>query len=329
MTHDDHDPAALTDAELDRLLAEAHDDLLRHTERYTDPTRGLLAFMGDDAATTGPEPQSPGHGRDLVILELRHLIRRTEEQLPGGITELRDALIRANLSSPDTRYLGFLLTLTQAVTAANATHNAFYRSRDVRDFTHDHDLTRAVALALDLARDFDDDAILNHALSLAYARADGLDHAVDRALDRHYVLDCARSLVADLCQALANAPAVHLARDFKSNLGLVRVRAHAVGLARKIVRTHHLGLIDDLAGTLVHLVAATFDSAPLDLSGVNLSHLKDMDLEALAGAVWTRATTWPTTGIRELVEQHSEEIGDGVFQVRRGTEHDPHDSVLA
>ncbi|MGH3241099.1 MAG: hypothetical protein ACRDNL_12020 [Spirillospora sp.] len=79
---------------------------------------------------------------------------------------------------------------------------------------------------------------------------------------------------------------------------------------------------------LVRAVASALEAESVNLSGANVSHLRDLDLDVLAGAVWNRDTTWPAN-VREMVEHHSEEIGDGVFQVRWGTERDPHDSVLA
>ena len=40
-------------------------------------------------------------------------------------------------------------------------------------------------------------------------------------------------------------------------------------------------------------------------------------VEILEGVTWTDQTRWPP-GIKELVWEASEEIGDGVYQVRTG-----------
>jgi hypothetical protein len=45
---------------------------------------------------------------------------------------------------------------------------------------------------------------------------------------------------------------------------------------------------------------------------MEIRHLRTLD-----GVTWTRETTWPP-GITRQVEEHSEEIRPGVYQVRLG-----------
>ncbi|GAA4234679.1 hypothetical protein GCM10022254_40120 [Actinomadura meridiana] len=335
MTDHVHDPDVLSDGELDRLLLDAHTDLLRYAREHTDPLTGLLVLMEDD--TTPPQPEPTHDSHDLVILELRALTRHTRRRLPEGIAELHHALVRANLPHPNSAYLAFLMTLTQAIiTVSDISH----------ELARDRDLARDLALGLtrDLARDLKlalgrnltrphvrtRDRVLNHALTLArdlfrdlaLTLAHDLDLALDLARDR--VLNHVLTLDRALDGALAMASDLDLPRDLTRDLARVLTRTRTRGLDHDLDH----GLTMEVADILVRAVASALASVPVNLSGVDASHLPIMDLEALAGTVWNRATTWPVN-LRELVEQHSEQIGDGMFQVRGGTERDPHGSVLA
>ncbi|MFI0481802.1 hypothetical protein [Actinomadura sp. 9N215] len=308
MTHHEHDddPAALTDPEFDRLLREAYDDLLRHTREHINPMTGLLAFMDDDAHPPQPEPTRNSDG--LVVLELRTLTQRTLKRLPEGILELRAALLRADLPNPNLKHLTYLMTLTQALITISDTR--LYVAR-----------ARATAQCLDLATDLD--SVRNIARDLG------------RATDLHF----ARSLAQDLAQDLYSARAIDrtfvlyhaLERNLANAIDPVRGPVHCPREVASVIATDldgKLGWSSESVFALVRAAASALGAESVNLSGMNVSHLRDIDLEALAGTVWNRATTWPAN-IRDLIEDHSEEIDDGVFQVRRGTERDPHDSVLA
>ncbi|WP_165969444.1 hypothetical protein [Actinomadura sp. KC06] len=287
----DHDPAALTDTELDRLLTEAHEDLLRHAREHTDPTTGLLAFMND-------------HRDDLVILELRTITHRTQKRMPEGVPELRDALLRADLSDPNLQHLTYLMTLTQALITVNDRYPSTARAA-ARDLARELDSARAVARALDLATDLDS----ARAIARDLARDPNSTRAIGHTLALYHALDRALGHAIDPVRG-----PTHCAREVT---GVI-----ANDLSGRLVWT------SKSVFALVQAVASALEAESVDLSGVDVSHLQDLDLEVLAGAVWNRATTWPAN-LRELVQRHSEEIGQGVFRVRGGTEHAPHDSVLA
>ncbi|MFI0410811.1 hypothetical protein [Actinomadura sp. 3N508] len=287
----DHDPAALSDTELDRLLLAAHDDLLRHAREHTDPTIGLLALMEDPSD-------------DLVVLELRALTHRTQKRMPEGVPELRDALLRADLPDPYLQHLTYLMTLTQALITVSDRYPNTARAA-AGDLARELDSARAVARALDLATD----------------------------------LDSARAIAGELARDPNSTRAV--ARTLALFEALYRALRHAIYPVRGLgdhARVVSEVIENDLNGrlvwtsksvfALVRAVASALEAASVDLSGVDVSHLQDMDLEVLAGAVWDRGTTWPAS-MRELVERHSEEIGEGVFRVRGGTEREPRGSVLA
>ncbi|RFS83693.1 hypothetical protein D0T12_22025 [Actinomadura spongiicola] len=283
MTHHDNDPATLPDNEHDRLLAEAHDDLLRHIQAHTDPIPSLLAFMEDD--TTPFQPAAGFHSRDLTILELRSLVHRTHGLLPEGLTELRDALLRADLPDPNTKYLALLTTLMQGLVTVCALQPA-HELELYRELQHDLVLAQKLAAALDLD--------LRSELAFAPDLANNLYSRLGKALDQ--TLDRGHAFSLDFAFFSSYRTDIH----------------HAVWVA----------------GQLIQAIAAALGAVPVNLSGVDASHLRDMNLETLAGTVWDRATSWPES-LRELVEWHSEEIRDGLFRVRGGTERDPHAFVLA
>ncbi|TMQ94150.1 hypothetical protein ETD83_24330 [Actinomadura soli] len=287
----DHDPAALTDAELDRLLLEAHDDLLRHAREHTDPTTGLLAFMDD-------------HSDDLVILELRALTQRTQKRMPEGVPELRDALLRADLPDPYLKHLTYLMTLTQALITVSDRYPNTARAA-AQDLARELGSARAIAQALGLATDLN----CAHAIAGDLARDPNSTRAVARTL----------ALFDALNRALRHA--IHSVRGFDDYARVV-AEVIDIDLNGRLIWTSKSVFV------LVRAVTSALEAESVDLSGVNVSHLRDLDLDVLAGAVWDRATTWPAN-LRELVERHSEEIGEGVFRVRRGTEREPQDSVLA
>ncbi|WUH98053.1 hypothetical protein OHR68_31810 [Spirillospora sp. NBC_00431] len=299
--HDHDDPAALTEPELVRLLWDAHDDLLRYTRAHTDPAARLLAFMDENASPSRPQPVHPSD--DLRILELRNLTHRVQRRLPEGFPELRDALLRADLPDPNLKHLSYLMTLTQALITVSDRYPQTARDLAL-DLARDLDAAGAAARDLGLTTDYGSACAIAWDLARdpASARAVGKVFALYRALDRA------------LCHAIdpARGPA-HCAREV---VGVI-----ATDLDHRFVWSSKSVFV------LVRAVASALEAEPVNLSGVDVSQLRDLDLEALAGAVWNRDTTWPVH-MRELIERHSEEIGDGVFRVRGGTELDPQGSVL-
>lgn len=293
MTHDDPNPAELTDDELDTLLAAAHDDLLHRLQQHTDPTAGLLALM-DDAPTTpdapAPAPAQPGtgpahHGR--TVIELRDLARG---YTPERTSEICHAMARAALPDTYTRCLVLALSLAIAVTAA----------------LDNLDVDLNLSIAFDLARDLD----LNLARDVARARD----------LARNLGLNSTRDLVPDLARARDRALdlAFDLARDRAFKL---------VNRAANLDRALDVNRVRQLGEHLVAAVAEALASVPADVSGADLSGLQVTNTDVLAGVLWTQETIWPQD-MRHLVEARSEEIRPGLYQVRGGTERDPHKQAL-
>jgi hypothetical protein len=72
---------------------------------------------------------------------------------------------------------------------------------------------------------------------------------------------------------------------------------------------------------------AEADLAGADLIGADLTGA-DLSSARLAGVIWTRRTLWPES-CRDMVEAASDEVEDGLFKVRDGTERVPSEPALA
>lgn len=156
---------------------------------------------------------------------------------------------------------------------------------------------RALTCALDLVRD--------------------LTFVFDRALERGLALALERDLT------LAFHLDFDLVRDHSLERDLERARARARDLVHAF--DHDLDRIP--IGDLVHAledarisaqcVVSRLNAQQVDASDADLSDMEIEHIEALDGVVWTRRTIWPPA-IAGQVEEHSAEIGDGVYQVRLG-----------
>lgn len=167
------------------------------------------------------------------------------------------------------------------------------------------EMIRKRALASDLLHD------LARAYDLAHAL--DLDFGLDRALD----LDLARDIAREVDHACARARA--LGHDDTP------VLVDVLDALRAMIDDRYLDHVDvhalvsqlDLSAGRARRTAADSRAQPVDASGADLSDLEIGDIDALDGVVWTRQTSWPP-GIARQVEEHSEEIGDGVYRMRLG-----------
>jgi len=191
----------------------------------------------------------------------------------------------------------------------------------------DRDFQRARAFARDLDRSL--------TRARAHIRARDLNVAYDlgSALTRVH----ARALNLDRILEHALGIALGIARDVDHVRGIARAIARDIGIARDRVRDLTRALDDDhdlaLHGTgppaisqenalaqvsaRVYTLTHALNELDVDVSGADLSGMKITYFDALDGVTWTRATTWPPE-IADQVEDHSEEIMPGVYQVRLG-----------
>ncbi|MCM3922117.1 hypothetical protein ND748_10660 [Frankia sp. AiPs1] len=193
-------------------------------------------------------------------------------------------------------------------------------------------LGRNLTLARDLAREFDLDLGWDLAFDLdaSYDRIRGLarylayDHAVvpaeadtltrDMAVD--LVLTRARVLARVLDRALDRMPSPgrELADAFVADLSHGRDLARACDRARALAEAFTIKPALDTAvnsALLDNLVRARNDFTEADLRDANLIGVP------LIGVRWSRTTRWPPAW-RELIEQRSEEVEPGVFEIRDG-----------
>ncbi|EIV96337.1 hypothetical protein [Frankia sp. QA3] len=193
-------------------------------------------------------------------------------------------------------------------------------------------LGRNLTLARDLAREFDLDLGWDLAFDLdaSYDRIRGLarylahDHAAvhaeadtltrDMAVD--LVLTRARVLARVLDRALDRMPSPGrgLADVFVTDLSHGRDLARACDRARALAEAFTVQPELDTAvnGALLDdLVRARNDFTEADLRDANLVGVP------LIGVRWSLTTRWPPAW-RELIEQRSEEVEPGVFEIRDG-----------
>lgn len=143
----------------------------------------------------------------------------------------------------------------------------------------------------------------------------------------------ARDLLETIDVAVGSAyrdcrPARQLA--FRLYLGLSRIlrrRQHGQGLRTDLGRACELArvFIDSLdrdpapglSRALALDIAGLLRAQQADVSAADLSGVEVRHMDVLDGVVWTRETTWPP-GIVDQVEEHSDEIGFGVYRLRVG-----------
>lgn len=173
----------------------------------------------------------------------------------------------------------------------------------------DRDLALVLARARDLTRDLN--PIRDRDLVRACVRA--RDRALDLTRDLKDTLTRDRDLARALNPDRALDPDLALDRD----LALTLARAHALTLTLTRARARDLEEALDRAHSSARRVASRLNAKQVDASDADLSDVEIEHIEALDGVVWTRRTIWPPD-IAGQVEEHSAEIGDGVYQVRLG-----------
>ncbi|WP_062436421.1 hypothetical protein [Herbidospora daliensis] len=189
----------------------------------------------------------------------------------------------------------------------------------------DRALDRVSGLGLDLDWDLDSYLGFEHNLDRDRRRARERDRERDLSLvftvARDLALALARDLVRDLALALGRALDRALTFDRAQAPALAQALNLAQVLDRDLTSTFDLACaqVVSLYENLGAIMARELIAIPLDVSGMDLSHLRVTDVNAVAGVMWTRSTIW-CADLREVVEDQSEEIRPGVYKVRDGDE---------
>lgn len=301
--HGNSHHAALSDRELDALLATANDELLRHVRRWTNPTTALLGIMAADSIHQPNAAIADEHTEAF-------LIREQEGDHALAAIEMR-ALAAA-----------FDYILDEHC-ACSLTH-ASYRV---------HDLDRAYDLALDL--------VLRRARTLAHELIHTLTCAVDHAFNPAFggAFDDALAQARNLGDAVEEATSIitALLDSLPPPRGLSRTRICAAAEAVALDLTEAGGNVEQLIRSIVRAgnLASRLDhafggrlnsirqlrSGQVDVSGTDLSRGNFPDLKVLDGVIWTPGTIWPVGVVADLLPR-SVEIALGVYQVRDGSERD-------
>jgi hypothetical protein len=141
--------------------------------------------------------------------------------------------------------------------------------------------------------------------------------------------DIAILLVCDIAKRLVRD--IDRARDIARATTLDSTLLTVGDRARTIVRdldpdpdTIYVPGCGDLSHDLdlAREIARELDAQQVDASGTDLSGMKIRYLAALNGITWTRRTTWPSD-IAGQVEEHSQVIRPGVYQVHLGDAREP------
>jgi hypothetical protein len=191
-------------------------------------------------------------------------------------------------------------------------------------------LDAALAYALDISKASTLTRNLIRDLSFAVTRAHHLTCLLDRALTH----DVAEALTHDIPLTLA------ITRDLDLELSFIRDRTIELdndldllpgltpGFVRSIARARHVARNLAREEEPARKLAALVQGIPVDVSGADLSELDVdfTDLTVLAGMVWSETTRWPP-GVVARLQAYSDDVKQGVFRVRGGTEREEAEGV--
>lgn len=331
----------LTDEQLDAVLHAAGKDLLAHVSATGDPAGALLALMEQGTMTSAQSDPAPDQA--VAVIEARvqtEAFLRTLDQTIPAINAYRSAAAApryVEVIERDGKQTATLievladrdraLGLTRELTCALNTDIESVRALE-SDLNRvgGLDLGLDISLALHLARGF----ALELAVDLEQARDVGLTQTHASGLER--ALAQARDGAVKLVRVVAvvRARARARIRDLQAVARLLPDAAVLRMCGVDVTLSAALGpdwdpLTADLQAVervtqILHsvLMAIRIDASDTDLSRLNLD---GESRNALSGVVWTANTRWPEA-LRTFVEQNSLRIGDGIYQVRPGADHD-------
>lgn len=345
----------MRDEDLDQWLASARQDLtdelgaaldveaglrdaLLPARRValTDDLRAVLDVDAGLAAIIPATSSAADEQRDDSAAASSETSTSADDQTVSATARLLNSLPDADRlalrGDPAIISLALVLLLAIAHIQARALDHAISRVRVLghgraRDRTYDR--VRALAHELDnrlaFARVSDPEIDLDHHLASASALARALNIELARdpedgladALHRH--VGFARDLDGHLALALA------LTRDLAGRLAREQTHNLARHIARDLDRSGDFDLdrhLESARGLQRDLGRARSDFTNADLREADLAG------SPLTGIRWSRATQWPPDW-KGQIEQRSEEVEPGVFEVRGGTEHADTSIVLA
>lgn len=359
---------ALSDSELDAVLARADADLLDHVRARTHPDQALLAMMATNdgnipvsaaaeatvcSATVACVPSD--HAVTVIAMRLRtrdidcglnQLLLQTDSMsgFVAAVAQLHVALVEADAIGntargrhhPPGRWRGlrWLALIVGACRAslrlaklAHLLKTPVVRLSAAADriprYEFDRETSELRSWVLELAGSAECDACGNSEIrSLCAALVQVVDDlsrdlpALDQSLTR------VRSLLHAVLPKYAEKT-----RKPRLKIGLWRRREIALSISG--LATQAIAAVETIEGADENLARAKslnpvkpLAAVEIDASGADLSTTDVSDLQMLEGVIWTDATTWPP-GTTEVIRAHSDAIGEGVYQVRRGNEHRP------
>ncbi len=270
------------DAELERILRDAHGDLLRHVRSAADPARAMAVIMGrfhvlDD------DPAQPAR---LTVLP---------DQAAEAI-EMRLALDEAwaRFTRARTHYAAVLESIDHVLTRPGSWNIGDYHRRHWPVGLRTPAKSSAPAVLPGLQ------SLANQAFLAA--RPDGSELALFTERQREYLAgDLVRAILPGTAHDL-EVEQIHLESAVDNLLDATEIYGRQVNYSDlRRVRDAVKDLIDviDAVAGIIGTSAGTLGMTVIDASGVDLSALALSGVDVLDGVRWTRGaahvedTTWP------------------------------------
>lgn len=302
------EPFGPDDASLERILKDAHDDLLRHVRSSADPAQAMAAIM-DRFHVLDDAPAEPSH---LTVSPAQ------AAKAIGTRLALREA--QARFTRDRTHSLAILDSIDFVLTRPGWWEIGWWRSR--------YSYVESPQVRAPLVRT----ELQSLADQVFFAARPGeSDLALFTEEQREYLAgDLVRAVLPGIAHDL-EVEEIHLESAVTRLAEATEIYGRQVNfsdLRRARSAVKNLADVIDAIAEIIGTIAAALNMTVIDASGVDLSALGLSDVDILDGVRWTRGaahvrdTTWPP-GLTIRVLENSEEITPGTYQVRLGTQEVP------
>jgi hypothetical protein len=292
------EPLGPDDASLERILKDAHNDLLQHVRSNADLAQAMAAIMDRfqvlDDVPLEPRPLIVSPAQATATIKMRLAVREAQ----------------AKLARVRTHSLAILEGIDHVLTRPPGWWQVpWYHTGPTPVHTDLQSLANRVFFT---------------------ACPEPSDLVLFTEDQREYLAgDPVRTLLPGIAHDL-EVEEIHLESAVTTLLQTTEIygRVNFSDLRRTCRAMKHLIDVIDVITRIIDTIAGALRLTLIDASGVDLSTLDLSDVDVLDGVRWTRVaahvsdTTWPP-GLTIRVLENSEEIAPGVYQVRLGTQEIP------
>jgi hypothetical protein len=350
-------PGELTDAQLDRLLEAANDELLGHVQATADSSVTLTAIMADSTTTPGAgrRAAAPARNNDAVVtisqrarahdldralnraramtnaFQRRHQSdRHTNAHAPSSpgaysVPLPADSFFSRIAAKPRRLRRYVFLSCMIAIFALYFIFTITSGTAFLFVFRAIH-VTGGTAITDGFFFGYSDAGLISGVVLAILLIFDVCVRRLKGALNNALALERVIR-VAPVIPARAHPRRIAIAFGFARALDRIQVRMLTNALVHAADRGTVSRDVYDLAGEIaralnrIQLLARPAEVQSVDASGADLSRVKIRDLVILDRVVWTQQTIWPP-GIADHVREESDKIGEGLYQVRIGNTND-------